>query len=219
MEKSPTNIRMKRHALSLLLAIATLAMAAASIFSCGSSNPLKSITVIPSNPVVVHGTNVQLLVTAVFSDGMTLTAWTLVNWSSSNPAVAEVSSNGLVTTLTEGETIITAVDIGHPELSSSAALTVTKTPLLSITITPSNPIVGEGTTYLLTATGTFADGSHLDLTRSVLWTSSSSNVATIKNASGSEGLVSAVAEGTTQISATDLITKNSGVTTVTVIKP
>jgi uncharacterized protein YjdB len=210
---------MKRRTFLPLFLFVILAMAATSIFSCGRNNPLTSITVTPSNPIVVKGTSVQLLVSATFSDGMVVPVWTLVNWSSSNPAVAEVSSNGLVTTRAEGEAVIMAVDIGHPELSSSAAITVAKTPLLSITITPPNPILVEGTTQLLTATGTFADGSQLDFTRSVQWTSSYANVATIKNVSGSEGLVSAVAEGTTLISATDLRTNISGFTTTTVIIP
>jgi uncharacterized protein YjdB len=219
MEKGPKDRRKTGVTSSLLFPIVALALTAASILSCGRSNPLTSITVAPSNPVIVKETSIQLLVTAVFSDGMTVPVWTLVNWSSSNPAVAEVSSNGLVTTHTEGEAVITAVDIGHPELTSSAAITVTKTPLLSIAITPSNPIVVAGATQPLTATGIFADGSQLDLTLSVLWGSSYPNIASVSNAPGSKGFVSAVAEGTTLMKATETTSNLSGITTVTVVNP
>jgi hypothetical protein len=201
------------------LAIGILLAAFVGMFSCGGSNRLTSITVSPSNPVVVKGTNVQLLVTAVFSDGMAVPSWTVVTWSTSNPAVAAVSSNGLVTTGAEGVAIITAVDNGHPELSSSSAITVTKTPLLSIAITPANPIVMQGATQSLTATGAFADGSQLDLTPSVLWGSSYPGVASVSNTPGSKGVVSAAAEGTTLVKATDMTTNISGITTVTVVQP
>jgi hypothetical protein len=47
----------------------------------------------------------------------------------------------------------------------------------------------------------FADGSQQDLTGAVTWTSSTSSIATISNASGSLGLATALGAGTATISA------------------
>jgi CSLREA domain-containing protein len=55
--------------------------------------------------------------------------------------------------------------------------------LKSITVTPSNPSVGEGLTEQFTAMGTYSDGSTLNITNSVTWKSATQSVATI-NASG-----------------------------------
>ena len=74
--------------------------------------------------------------------------------------------------------------------------------LRSITVTPVNPSIAVGFTLQFTATGTFSDGTKQDLTVSVTWTSSDTAVARINNASGSQGLATAIGAGTTTITAT-----------------
>ena len=69
--------------------------------------------------------------------------------------------------------------------------------LTSITVAPSNPSVPVGSTQQFTATGTYPDGSTRNLTSEVVWSSSSTAVATI-NASG---LATAASAGTTTITA------------------
>lgn len=61
--------------------------------------------------------------------------------------------------------------------------------------------MAAATTLPLTARGTFTDNSTQDLTTSANWTSSMTSVATIDNAAGSKGLVTAVAAGATIITA------------------
>ncbi len=74
--------------------------------------------------------------------------------------------------------------------------------------------IAIGTELQLIATGTYIDGSTEDLTSSVVWSSSNTAVATVSNAPGSHGLVTAIAVGFTEITATlGLI---SGNTTLTV---
>jgi hypothetical protein len=70
--------------------------------------------------------------------------------------------------------------------------------LLSIAVTPTNPSIAIGGQQQFTATGTYSDGSHQDLTNSATWTSSVPSVATIS----STGLATGVAAGTTTIQAT-----------------
>src|SRR5207247_7435925 len=61
---------------------------------------------------------------------------------------------------------------------------------------------------------TFSDSTTQDLTTQVTWSSSSTAVATISNAGGSQGLATSVAAGTTTITAT--LGLVSGNTTLTV---
>jgi hypothetical protein len=69
--------------------------------------------------------------------------------------------------------------------------------LTSIAVTPANPTLVTGTSQPFTATGTYSDGSTLDITSQASWSSSLKSVATI--ASG--GLATAVSVGTTTIAA------------------
>ena len=69
--------------------------------------------------------------------------------------------------------------------------------LTSIAVTPVNPVITVGSPQQFTATGTYSDGSHQDLTNSATWTSSIPSVATIS----SSGLATGVTPGTTTIQA------------------
>ena len=69
--------------------------------------------------------------------------------------------------------------------------------LTSISVTPTNPLIAVGSPQQFTATGTYSDGSHQNLTNSATWTSSLPSVATIN----STGLATGVAAGSTTIQA------------------
>lgn len=84
----------------------------------------------------------------------------------------------------------------------SIALTGTGKSLSSISVTPVNPTVAAGTSEQFAATGTFTDGSTEEVTTSVTWTSSNTAVASIANTSGSNGLATTWAAGSTAIKAT-----------------
>ncbi len=75
----------------------------------------------------------------------------------------------------------------------------------SITVTPNNPGIAYGTgpsgTQQFTATATLSDKSTQDVTASTTWSSSNSAVATISNASGSRGLATSSAVGSSLITA------------------
>jgi len=87
--------------------------------------------------------------------------------------------------------------------------------LISISVTPANVSIPVGSTQQFTATGTFPTGIRLNLTQLVLWSSSASNVATISNSLGSQGLATGNAAGTTTIKATS-INNVSGATSLSV---
>jgi hypothetical protein len=83
--------------------------------------------------------------------------------------------------------------------------------LASITVTPSNPSISQGTTEPFTATGTFSDGSTQNLTSSATWNSSNTGAATI----ASTGVATAVTPGSTTIKATSGTVSGSTTLTVT----
>lgn len=166
---------------------------------------------------MANGTAQRFIATAIFTDGTTLNWTSAVSWSSSNTGVATVDNavglNGRVTSIAAGTTIITATDLTN-NLSGSATVTVINAVL--ITVTPDKQSIAKGTTQKFTATETFADGTTIDLTTLAFWSSSDPGVALISNETGSHGLATAVAAGTTSITATDLITNITGTSTLTV---
>jgi uncharacterized protein YjdB len=102
-------------------------------------------------------------------------------------------------------------------INASTLITVTAAQLVSIAITPANPSVPAGTTQALTATGTYSDASTLDLTTTVVWSSASASVATVSNAAGAQGTITALVTGKTNVTAT--LGAVSGMTVVTVSAP
>ena len=86
--------------------------------------------------------------------------------------------------------------------SPGDTLRVTAAALQSIALSPTNPTVAKGLTQQFTATGTYSDGSTANLTSQVTWASATASVATISNAVGTQGLATALATGTTVITAT-----------------
>ncbi len=88
----------------------------------------------------------------------------------------------------------------------------------SIMITPTTPSLEKGTTQQFTATAIYSDNTTQDVTTLVTWSSSSTAVATISNDADTKGRVSAVAVGTTTISATsDSISGSAVISNATVL--
>jgi len=83
--------------------------------------------------------------------------------------------------------------------------------LTSITVTPANPSIASGATQQFTATGYYNNGTNTNLTNSVIWSSTVTNVATINSA----GLATAVSVGTTTITATSGTISGSAVLSTT----
>ncbi len=161
-----------------------------------------------------QGGTQQFTATGTYTDGSTQDLTASATWSSSNPAVASMNATGLASSLGTGTTTIKAVS---GTISGSTTLTVTASgPVLtSISITPTNPSVAAGTMQQFTATGTYSDGSTQNLTTWVSWTSSNAAVATISNASGTQGLATGLTQGTSTITATSGSINGSSVLTVT----
>ena len=100
---------------------------------------------------------------------------------------------------------------GSPQLVS---LTGSGVALTSISVSPASPSISKGATVLFTATGKYSGGSTLNVSSQVIWSSSSSAVASISNSAGSQGLATALAQGTSTITATFGLVVGSTILTV-----
>ena len=181
-----------------------------------TSATLKSITVTPTNPAIAPLTTDQFTATGSFSDNSTQDLTTQAVWSSSNPAVASISTTGLATAgAALGSSTISA-SLGS--VNGQTLLTVNKVngTLQSIVVSPGSSSLSAGFTEQLTAQGRLSDGTVLDVTSAVQWSSSATSVVTVSNINGTNGLASAKKAGGANITAT-LGTVNGGAT-VTVSK-
>ena len=113
----------------------------------------------------------QFTATGVFTDSSTQDLTSQVAATSSSASVALVNSSGLANALSLGTSTITA---SYQGISGSAMLTVANVTLVSINITPANPIVPPNSRLQMTATGVFSDGSQAPLAN-VNWSLSVSN--------------------------------------------
>lgn len=86
--------------------------------------------------------------------------------------------------------------------------------LTSIAVTPASPSIGLGTQQLFAATGTFSNGNTESLA-SVLWSSSSTGVATINNDATDAGVAESLTQGTATLTASALGISGSATLTIT----
>lgn len=169
---------------------------------------LTSMAVAPANPSIPAGTTQAFTSTGTYSDGSTEDITSAATWSSSTTSVATINATGLATGVGQGTSTITA---SSGAVSGSTTLTVTAPALSSIAATPANPSIPAGTTQAFTATGTYTDASTNDITSTVTWSSSNTSIATINGV----GLASAVAPGTSTITAEQASIRGSTTLTVT----
>ena len=115
-----------------------------------------------------------------------------VTWSTANAAIATVSDKGLVTAVAEGTTTITAK---AGDKTATCTVTVSKKviPITSVTLNKTSITLTEQETFQLSASVSPDNATD----KTVTWSSSNTSVATVSN----NGLVTAVKEGSTTITA------------------
>ena len=163
---------------------------------CGNVSTTCTVTVIPvpSEGIVISPSSVSMLL----GDKTTLTASVFpenttdktVTWGSDNPAVASVTSDGVVTALGLGTATITASNG-----LSKATCRVTVNPVVATSISLN---VKDETIFVASTTQLAASFSPENVTdKTITWTSSKPEIATVSD----QGLVYGVAVGTTTITA------------------
>jgi hypothetical protein len=168
---------------------------------------LVSINIMAPSLSIPKGNTEQLSAIANYLDGTTLDVTSTVTWASSAPGVVVANGTGVIAGATPGTATITA---SFGNIRGAQQITVAPAALMSLTIAPPNPSVPKGSTQQLGVTGTFSDGSLLDVTGSATWTVSPTAIATVT----STGLISTLSAGSATITATS--GSRSASTTLTV---
>ena len=159
-----------------------------------SDAELTGLEIIPQDAELSTGMIQQFAVTGIFSDNSTQDVTILATWESSDAAVATIDAAGLATAVELGTTTISGAWQG---LNANADLLVSAATLTSITITPEQATIAQGTTVQFDAEGEFSDGTFLDITSVVDWQSADEGIGVVNT----DGLATGVAPGTTDISA------------------
>ncbi len=157
---------------------------------------LNTIVITPDAVSLANGTNINLQANGIYSDQSIQNLTSVVTWQSSNTLIAEVNSEGLVTSHNVGTVTISA---SKGAVTSSTSVTVTAASLTLINLTPASVNIALGTEYQFTASGFYSDGSAQDLTQQVSWIFSNGAIAETVN--NSSGLLLGTAIGTTSVAA------------------
>jgi len=156
---------------------------------------LKSIAVTPSPVTIANGLTQQFTAIGTYTDNSTQDLTNSATWSVNNPGVISVNNTGLGTCkqVGDGSSVIAASGI----VNGSATLNCGPPNLTSITVTPANSTIANGTNQNMVATGHYTDNTMQDLTGQANWSSSNPAIATIVNVpfSVTNGQVTGKAQG------------------------
>lgn len=181
---------------------ATLGAQSSSVPVTVTSAILQAIQLPATTQIVPRGLTLPIVATGVYSDGSLAQLTQSVTWTSSAPAVATVSNlianAGLVSGLAEGTTVVTAT-LGAT--SSTVTVQVTSAVLQGISLPAQTVTVAKGLSVPVIATGLYSDGSQVDLTKQVQWTSSAPAIASVSNLVSSVGVVTGNAAGDATLTA------------------
>jgi uncharacterized protein YjdB len=167
---------------------------------------LVSLTTKPTTKNLEVGIDTQYRATALYDNDLTKEVTTLVTWSSSNPAVATVvatgATGGLVHPVAPGQTTITATLPGSSIVNTDGLSTV-KAAITTLSIDPGDVVLAKRLQLPLRCYGNRADKSRTNISTDVQWTSSNPAVASVVATGNDAGLLTALTNGTTTISAVD----------------
>ncbi|WNZ63953.1 kelch repeat-containing protein [Myxococcus sp. MxC21-1] len=152
---------------------------------------LLSLQVSPTSASVPVGITQQFTAEGSYSDGTTVDVTNNATWTTSDAAIATVSSTGLGTGVAGGGPITLTATLGG--VSGTAQFTILPPPpvLTSIHLTPATASVIAGASQQFTAQGSYSDGTTVDVTNNATWTTSDAAIATVS----STGLGTGVAGG------------------------
>ena len=143
----------------------------------------------PSASALVGGTR-QLAAAAYDQSGVEMSGRGFT-WASSNPAVASVTPNGLVSGVSEGSARITASSGSY---AGTATITVGPRPVTSVELAPVRGQIAVGATLQLSATARDERGGTLT-GRTVAWVSSNPSVVSVSRT----GLVTGIVPGSATV--------------------
>jgi hypothetical protein len=161
---------------------------------------LASIVIHPVNASIPLEQSQQYYAQGTFTDGTVHDLTSQVTWLSSNESQALINNTeslaGLAESITLGNTTLTAI-LG--DIQQNTTLTIGNALLSSIEVEPANQTVAKGSDVEIKALGYFTDGSLIDLTSKVTWSSSSTTF--VDAVLATNGVVKGLNQGSALISA------------------
>lgn len=133
---------------------------------------VRDVSISPSSPSITVGDSVTLDATVTNEQGRKVDL--SAEWSTSDPSVARVDSDGVLIGEGEGDAQVSASVSG---VTDTAGVAVDPTPVASIKVSPGSVTLQEGETTQLQASVLDSAGNALD--RTVSWSSSNTSIATV----------------------------------------
>ena len=155
---------------------------------------LMSISVLPNNPSIAIGNKQQFTAMGTFSNGSSSDISAISTFTSASTSVATILTSGLASGVSVGTSVITA---SSGTKTGTTTLTVTPATLLSIALTPANPILQIAATRDLVVTATFSDATTTIVTSNSTYVSATPTAVSVSNA----GVLTGVAAGSSLITA------------------
>ncbi len=154
---------------------------------------LIAIRLTPPATTIPKGTTQIFRATGTYSDGTTADISASANWLAPTPTIVAVSnapgSQGVATAIAEG---MADVQASLGAITGSARVTVAAVTVTALALTPKTATVAIGHKLQFAANVTFSDGSQKDVTDAATFSSSDVTLATVSNAVGSVGLLTAL---------------------------
>lgn len=165
---------------------------------------LLGISINPGRSTTIVGFHRNMVALGTFDDGSVQSITNTVTWASENQQLATVSAAGRLVGVAEGDTNVTASFGGF---TATAPVEISAAPLTGLLVSPTmgsseSPEIATGDIEGFTASGFFDDGTVLDVTEEVSWSSSDPVNAPVSNADGSQGEVTGNVAGTYFVTAT-----------------
>lgn len=173
--------------------------------------PVASVTLTLTTSSLVVGQTSQATVAMKDGSGTVLSGRT-ATWASSDPALATVSSSGLVTAVAPGSVTISATSEGQTGMAALSIVAPAPAPVATVSLIANSNALNVGQTTQISVVLKDASGGVLDQ-RAIAWATSDAHVASVSPA----GLVTALGAGSATISATS--EGKTGSVTITVTAP
>lgn len=148
--------------------------------ACGEANPpINSLELTPSgSATTTSGELIDFTATATYCTGGTVSfdRTNEVTWTSSDPSVLDIGSDGRAAARSAGSVVISAAFDGATE---TVDVTVAPAAVEVVQVTPTSPEVIEGFTAQLKARAIRSDNTQEDVTAQAVWTSADPLVASV----------------------------------------
>ena len=162
----------------------------------GTGKAIQELRISPENSRIPLHATVTFQARAIYQDGSSADITRSVAWESGDPALAAFDPGSPNTLITKAEGVV-PVTAKMGNVSGATQLTITSPELMSITLSTNTVTLAPGETESIRATGHYQGNLATDVTDQMSWASANDAIATV----GSTGVVTAIAHGATDITA------------------